>query len=105
MITVNAFVGRSNRQRLQLLQDGEPVAPGAITRAVLRFSTYCLDTAVGNDPIALVDDATVVETQIGLLTDLEPVIATGTVTIYDNLAVDGIAWQRVLVNVKPWETC
>jgi hypothetical protein len=105
MTTLRAWVGRANRQRLQLLQDGVAVADGAVTRAVLKFGDYCLDTDEAGDPIELVDDATVVELQLGLVSGIAPMTATGRLTVYDNVHTQGIAWQEVLIDIGTWAVC
>ena len=104
MATLYAWVGRANRQRLQLLQDGSSVTSGAVTRAVFKFGDYCLDTDEA-DPIALVDGATVVEMQLGLVSGLRRGTIPGKLTIYDNINTNGIAWGDSLVVVEPWDVC
>lgn len=105
MTTLYAHIGRANRQRLALLQDGQAVAGGAVTRAVLRFGPYCLDTDEAGDPVALVDGATVVEAQLGLTPGITQGAHRGKLTIYDNLNTEGIAWQDVIVVVDRWNVC
>jgi hypothetical protein len=104
MATLNAWIGRANRQRLELLQDGSTVSPGAVTRAQLKFGGHCLDTS-GSDPIELVDSATVVEMQLGLTPNLSRGSYDGRLTIYDASHPEGIAWQKVLIVIGTWAVC
>jgi hypothetical protein len=101
---LTVHIGRANRQRLRLEQDGEIVTPAAVTRAQFKFGPYCLDTA-GADPIALTDSATVVEMQAGLTPELKAGVYQGKLTIFDNLHPEGIAWASASVIVKPWQGC
>jgi hypothetical protein len=104
--TVSSFyLGRANRYRYQLKQDGEVVQVNAVTRAQFKVGPVCLDTDVPGDEITLTDNATVVEVQPGLADDLEEGMFEGMLTIYDVDHPEGIAWARFPVYVYGWEVC
>jgi len=111
MTAVRVYVGRDNRTRLELRQEGELVVANAVTRAQFKFGTWCLDTdgALASPPapapIELVADATAVEMQLGLVTDLTPGTYRGRLTVYDLNHPNGIAWSTVEVIVGTWAVC
>ena len=104
-MSLSVWIGRDNRQRLRLLQDGEVVTEDAVARAQLRFGNYCIDTDATDDPIQLVDSATVVEMQLGLVPGLRAGLYRGQLTVFDNEAINGIAWQAVEISVNTWPVC
>jgi hypothetical protein len=105
MQAIHAWIGRDNVERLELIQDGDPVTADAVTRAVLRFGGYCLDTDVVDDTISLADSATVVEVQIGQIAGLLPGYYQGHLIVYDNPHPNGIMWEQVVIIVSDAEDC
>lgn len=107
MEVLAAYIGRDNEERLQLLQGGSLVTAGAVTRAVLKFSGYCIDTDVDSGVIYFSDsDNQVLCLKLGMVDD----IAAGTyrgakLTLYDVDNTNGIAWTDLVVAVKPWNVC
>lgn len=111
MIELKAFVGRGNLDVLSLeyVPVGETsyrrVAEGAVTRAILRFGAYCLDSDDSEHEIELAQGATAVNVRIGLVPDIEPGTYHGHLTVYDSEHPNGIAWEYVRVKVEPWGVC
>ena len=99
-----AYIGRENVEKLELLHNGERVPKNSITRAIIRFGTYCLDTELHNE-IELTEDAQVLEIKLGLIPDLVSGKYKSYITIYPNLAEDGIAWASANVRVAEWPVC
>ena len=105
--TLTAYLGRDNEDRLELLQDGDPVVAGAATGAVLRFGSYCLDTDDDPTLIYFLDsDNQTICFKIGLTPEL--VVGKykkGTLTLFDALNSNGLAWEEITIIVKPWDVC
>jgi hypothetical protein len=105
MTAVRVYVGRDNRTRLELRQEGELVVANAVTRAQFKFGTWCLDTSEAGDPIELMNNAQAVEMQLGLVTGLTPGTYRGKLTVYDLNHPNGIAWAEVSVLAQKWNVC
>jgi len=108
MVQITAYIGRNNRNTLELLQDGAPVTESVVTRAIFHFDSYCLDTEVLGDSafIALSETAQSVYLWLGKLPGLVAGTYSGNLTIFDEIAVDGLAWGgKIVVNVREWPVC
>jgi hypothetical protein len=102
------YLGRDNRIRLQLMQDGAVVSPNIVTRAALHVPGDAFATGVGvtydtdGPMLGLSDSNTVVVAQLGAA-PIKPGKYTCYLTIYDMDSVGGLAWSEVEVSVKWWE--
>ena len=96
------FLGRDNRIRLQLQQDGQTVQEGAVQRAVLKLlnSGVVFDTDSDND-ITIESNGTEVVVQGGTR-EIPPKIYAGLLTVYDQPNPNGIAWAEVTLRVRDW---
>jgi hypothetical protein len=107
LIELTTYLDRENEERLELLQDGVLVVAGAVTKVVLRFGEFCVDSDVDTDVIYFLDsDKQVLCLRLGLTADL--VVGKykkGTLTVWDSLSEFGIAWAEITVVVKPWAVC
>ena len=103
---MNIYINRDNKTIFNLLQDGEAVTANTITRAVFRFGDFCVDTNVAGDPIELIENATKVQVQAGLIPGLVEGGYEGKLTIFDTLSDNGFAWGRaVKIKVILWPIC
>jgi hypothetical protein len=107
MDLINAYIGRNNYAELELMQDGVTVEEGAVTRAVLRFGSFCLDTEEVEhaDWIELNEDATKITLHLGLVTDLKPGRYNASLTLYDAASTKGIAWTTFVIRARSWPVC
>jgi len=113
MKTITFFVGMANPVTLTLMHQGvdDPeliiVPENTITRAMLRFGSYCLDTDVIGDAdmIYFTDNETRLVIKAGLIADIVAGSYLGYLTLYDAVSLDGIAWQDFKVEVKEWLKC
>lgn len=107
VLLLTAYIGRGNEEKLDLLEDGAVVDAYAVTRAVLRFGDYCLDTDdVGDeDLIALNANGQELSLHLGLIPGLEAGRYSGFLTLYDHVATDGIAWAQIDIVVDEWTAC
>lgn len=107
MTTLSAYIGRDNEERINLLEDGSIVSAGVVTRAVLKFGNYCVDT--DKDPtIAYFSDSDnqTLCLKLGLVSGLSPgVHPNSRLTLYDATNINGIAWATFTVNVYSWTVC
>ena len=103
---MNIYINRDNKTVFNLLQNGEAVTADAITRAVFRFGDFCADTNVAGDPIQLIEDATKVQVQAGLIPDLVEGSFEGKLTVFDTLSENGLAWGKAIkIKVISWPVC
>lgn len=106
--SLKVYIGRANEDRFQLLQDGEAVTPGAVSRVVLRLSKstteICIDTDEDADPIEVSNEG-VVSMQLGLVEGLAAGIWRGQLRVYDNEDEEGIMWQLFVVEVFTSPDC
>jgi len=105
--TLTAYIGRDNEDRLELLQDGVLVAASAVTKAVLKFGTFCLDTEVDTDEIYfLTSDNQTLCLKIGIVTNLVAgAYSDGKITLFDAVNTNGLAWADLRISVKDWAVC
>lgn len=105
--TLTAYIGRDNEARLELLQDGVLVVASAVTKAVLKFGTFCLDTEVDTDEIYfLTSNNQTLCLKIGLLTGLVAGnYSDGKLTLFDAVNTNGLAWVDLTISVKDWSVC
>ena len=102
---MNIYIGRDNVEVFELQQDALVVAEDAVTRAVLRFGGYCLDSD-SDEEIELTTSAQRVEIQAGLMTGLVAGVYPGMLTIFDAASeTNGLAWQAFNVRVREWDVC
>jgi hypothetical protein len=102
-----AYIGRDNEERLELKQAGALVTAGAVTRAVLKFCSFCLDTDVDADEIYFLDsDNQTLCMKLGLVDDMAVgAYRDGKLTIYDAANTEGIAWADIGVVSLAWDVC
>ena len=100
-----AYIGRDNEERLKLLQNGVPVAEGAVTRAVLKGDNFCIDTLDPeyNNTIYLANNALEVHIRCGLI----PGLVSGKMypcklTVYDTATELGYAWCKLRIIAIGW---
>ena len=100
------YIDRDNEEQIQLLQDGALVVASAVTKAMLRFGEYCIDTAVDTDVIYFADsDNQVLCFKLGQVEDIATGKYKGQITIFDAEADDGLAWDSVVVRILEWPVC
>jgi len=104
---LNIYLGRDNTEIFELQQDGVVVTADAVTRAVLRFGGFCMDTDDEEcTELVLSTNNQRIEIQAGNLAGLAEGIYKGMLTIFDLIgAENGIAWQAFDIRVKPWNIC
>jgi hypothetical protein len=101
-----AYINRDNEERLELLQDGSTVAVSAVTRAVLRSSSFCIDTDDDPDIIYFDENNTILCIKPGLIPDLtNGVQHMCYITVWDALTVNGYAWDTVKMKSVTWNIC
>lgn len=113
MKTITFYEGMANAVTLTLMYQGvddpelQVVPDDSITRAMLSFGDYCLDTdEVGDaDMIYFSDNNTRLILKAGLISSIVVGTYVGYLTLFDAVAVDGIAWQEFKVEVKEWDKC
>ena len=106
------YLGRDNVIRYQILADGSPVLPDAVTRAKFRLPPAASET--GDEVVFDTDDAdgsatlqengTVLQIKAGnrdLKPARQPYLAH--ITVYDNSHPDGLAWDTVRIKVTAWQ--
>lgn len=105
--TLYAYIGRDNEEQIQLKQNNILVTTGAITRAVFKFGSYCLDTDIDTDEIYFLnDERTVLCLKLGLVTDIVPMANTvGKLTLFDVNNANGLAWAEINVTAVLWDLC
>lgn len=101
--SVRAWIGRDNAEVYRLTQDREPVQPGAVTRVVVRFGGYCLDSAT--DDVIEVDAEGILTVRFGQVEGLERGGYLGQIIVYDAPAEDGIMWQSIYVIAEESDAC
>ena len=100
------YINRDNIEKLALLQDEVAVIAGAVTKAVLKFGDYCIDTADDSDQIYFTDSNNqAISIKLGRINSIAVGRYSGTLTIYDSEAVNGLAWIRVEVKIYAWAVC
>lgn len=102
--TLTIYLGRDNREVFELQQDGVVVTALSVTRAVLRFGGYVLDTEDDEDvAMALTTSNQRVEIFAGKLSGLIEGVYHGTLTVFDTMSADnGFAWETFNVHVRDW---
>jgi len=111
MIVVH--IGRDNitAYDLEYMPKGEtsfvPVPDDTITRAVLRFGPFCLDTNVTGhaDIFYLSNSNTTVEMKLGKVANLTTGAYYAYLTIYDANHPNGIPWANFNISVQSWPVC
>lgn len=106
MERLTAYIGRDNEERLQLLQNGSLVAESAVTRAVLRASSFCIDTV--DDPTLIYFDAnnTILCVKAGLIPGIVAKrLYVGNITIWDANTTVGYACDSVEIYIQEWNVC
>lgn len=104
MISITAYIGRENEHQYRLLQNGQPVVEGAVSRVRIKFGPYCLDTDQPDDPIE-VDAEGVVTFRPGMVEGLQRGMYEGQLVVYDNPSPEGIVWDSVIVTAVPSPAC
>lgn len=101
---MNVYINRENSAKWTLFQNnGEPVKSNSIVRVVLTFGSYKVDTNNTDDPIELIEDNTKIKTKLGLIPELAEGDYEGTLTVYDTLAPNGLAWGgKTKIKVRAW---
>jgi hypothetical protein len=113
METLTFYMGRASSLSIDLYRQGDEdpapvlVEEGVVTRAMLRFGDYCLDTEVVEhaDIFALNDDKTTVIVKGGLMDNLRAGGYRGHLTVFDALNPEGFPWEEFQIVVKKWPTC
>lgn len=108
-IDIDAYIGRGNSRRIQLLEGGALVDPNIVTRVVIHFDGTCLDTDEPTDPISLINDETEIELKLGLCAFAAPGTITGNMTVFTTTGpTEGLAWpenERIAVTFHEWSAC
>jgi hypothetical protein len=88
-----AYISRDNEEQIELLVNGALVAENAVTRAVLKFGGYVLDTNVDTNIIYFSSSTNqILCLKLGLIENLiVNDYLRGTLTLYDNVNTNGIA--------------
>ena len=110
---IEVYIGRDNitAHDLKYMPKGEtsfvPVPDNTITRAVLRFGPFCLDTNVAEhaDIFYLSNNNTTIEMKLGRVTDLTTGTYYAYLTIYDANHPEGISWANFRIRVQSWLVC
>ena len=100
------YIGRANVIRRTLQEDGEDLGAAeqnAITRVMVAFGPYCVDTNEATDPISYASG--VVEMQLGLLSGIAEGQHDALITAFDAATPEGYAWGRFEVSIEPWPVC
>jgi hypothetical protein len=108
MTSLVAYIGRDNEERLELLNNGSVVTAGAVTRAVFKFSAWCLDTEIDSEVFYFLNPANqTLCFKLGLVEGIRVgTFTTGRLTIYDHQNQNGIAWgPRMTVIINAWPVC
>lgn len=95
------FLGRDNPIVRELLQDGQPPEPGAITRVQARIGDVCLSSDE-DEEITLAQN--VVTLRLGNV-GLAPGTYQCKLIVYDAQHPNGLAWDAFYVVAKVWEAC
>lgn len=102
MRTLKAYIGRSNTETLDIMEDGSVIDASVIQRAVLRFGNYVLDTDT-DDEIELDNNNTRINLQLGLVSDLEAGTYDAYLTLYDSESTEhGLAWVSFEIEAEEW---
>lgn len=103
--TLTIYMGRDNKEIFELQQDGVVVTADAVTRAILRFGDYCLDTE-SDEEIELTTNAQRVEIAAGTIEGLSEGVYYGVLTVFDLMSAEnGFAWESFNVHVRYWPIC
>lgn len=98
------YVGKDNTVKVGLLNDGEPIEPNIVTRAVfeLRSAGVSLDTDV-DEEVELVEDNTAILVKYGpKFEGLQPRTYLAKLSCYDNVHTNGLAWASVRLTIEKW---
>ena len=111
METITAYIGRDNIQTVLLEykpKSGtayETVAINTVTRAILRFGDFCLDTDDADPIFELTEDETELAMKLGMVTDIVAGDYIGQLTIYDGTHPNGIPWEDYRIRIEAWQVC
>jgi len=108
MATITFYAGTANKVKLTIKVNGSVVAGDLLTRAMLRFGPYCLDTdnVEHEDIFTFTDDATKLEVKAGLLDGIQAGFYDGMLSIFDAASgTDGLACERFIVVIESWSKC
>ena len=111
METITAYIGRDNIQTVLLElkpKSGtayETVAINTVTRAILRFGDFCLDTDDADPIFELTEDETELAMKLGKVTNLTTGAYYAYLTIYDANHPNGIPWANFNISVQNWPVC
>ena len=120
---LTVYVGRDHQARYTLKQrhpetgDIVIVPEDAVIRAQLRLQgsmEFCIDTSNPDDPIELLDSATVLELRLGRIPSIQPGQYRGYLTLFDGLSSNGEPWGQggerkdrptFVIRVIEWPVC
>ena len=105
----DAYIGRGNARRIQILEGGAVVDPNVVTRVVLSINGQCLDTSDATHPIALVEDETEIELRLGLWDQAVPGTVEAYMTVFTTTGPpEGLAWPEgdtIEITFIDWGAC
>ena|SRR6056297_482196 len=106
MEQLTAYINRDNEERLELLQGGLTVTAEAVTRAVLRSDSFCIDSDVDAETIYFDENNTILCIKPGLIDGLEANTSYRCyLTIFDGSTDIGYAWVNLKIKAYAWDVC
>lgn len=111
MEIITAYIGRDNVETVLLEYKPknstayETVPVNTVTRAILRFGDYCLDTNDADPIFELTENETELAMQLGMVIDLAEGSHVGRLTVYDGDHPNGIPWQDYRIRIRQWNVC
>jgi hypothetical protein len=107
MATATAYIGRNNETKYEILTNDALVTAQTVTRAILKFSSFCIDSDVDDDLIYFEDaDNQVLCMRLGMIENLRPgTYENGMLTLFDAANPNGIAWSKIAITVLSWPVC
>jgi len=106
-MTVQVYIGRDNVTKWQLQEDCVDIDGSTVTRVTLNIPEHgtgvCLDSDNTNADISIDNDG-IVSATIGTNVS-DTGFYDAYLTVYTNSEPNGIAWSKIKLQVKEWETC